>query len=68
MKHPDLLGDATEVQLTEEISERWELMNLMVGNLYPSILQCEIDRLCQMRGELISKRLDAERAHKEETL
>jgi len=40
------LKDITE--LKNEISERYKLINIMVGNLYPSIIQDEIIKIKEL--------------------
>ena len=49
------LKDIKPEQIDEQIEVRKKLIGEMVGNLYPAILQGEIDKLKKMRDDFITE-------------
>lgn len=46
---PEILnGNLTEDELQQEITERWALVNQMVGTLYPSVLAGEVSDIQEL--------------------
>lgn len=39
-------------EITKQINDRLQLQNIMVGQLYPSILESEMEKLCELRWNL----------------
>ena len=49
------IKDIKPEQIDDQIEVRKELIGEMVGNLYPAILQGEIDKLKKMRDDFITE-------------
>lgn len=50
MVTPDKFGGLTAEEIDREVRERREMINRMVGRLYPAILSGEIEELRRLRA------------------